>query len=166
MGFTNWLVLISHHVTIIQTMMMMKISHYHPKVHINRDNDQEVELVTDIPGVKAADLHVEVKDRILSITGKRYVSNSQTQKFARQFQLDTAIVDPSTTKANLVDGVLTIAVQKTRKDDNLMKITITTNPTTINAVAVAEAEEEEEEKKEDMDNEVVMVETTNDAEAK
>merc|ERR1711967_178439 len=110
----------------------------------------------------AADLHVEVKDRILSITGKRYVSNSQTQKFARQFQLDTAIVDLSTTKANLVDGVLTITVEKTRKDDNLMKITITTNPTTINAVAVAE--EEEEEKKEDMDNEVVMVETTNDAE--
>eukprot|EP00547_Thalassionema_nitzschioides_P006111 CAMPEP_0194211556 /NCGR_PEP_ID=MMETSP0156-20130528/10662_1 /TAXON_ID=33649 /ORGANISM="Thalassionema nitzschioides, Strain L26-B" /LENGTH=182 /DNA_ID=CAMNT_0038939147 /DNA_START=30 /DNA_END=578 /DNA_ORIENTATION=- len=140
----------------------MEVSQYHPKAQINRDSNQDVELVMDMPGVKATDVDVQVKDKILSVSGKRLVSNSQTLQFSRQFQLDTSNVDPSTIKANLVDGVLTITAQKVKKVDNLMKIAITTNP--INLVTATE-EEEEEESKEDVDNEVVMVETTNDAEA-
>merc|ERR1712110_1281345 len=106
---------------------------------------------------KAGDLDVQVKNEVLSVSGKRRCyHNQKTLEFCRKFELDTAKVDSSTIAANLVDGVLTITLQKKKKpEDVMMKIAITTNPMDESMTI-----EDEEEKKED-DVEVVMVETTN-----
>merc|ERR1711976_830366 len=105
------------------------------------------------------------KNEVFSVSGKRYVSYGKTHKFCRNFELDTTNVDPSTIAANLVDGVLTITMQKMKKpEDVTMKIVITTNPVDEERM-ITENEEEKKEETEEVEEEVVMVETTNDTEA-
>merc|ERR1712165_56467 len=97
--------------------------------------------------------------------GKRCVSNHKTLEFCRKYELDTTNVDSSTIAANLVDGVLTITMEKKKKpEDVMMKIAITTNP--IDEIMATEDEEEKKEDTgEDVEGEGVMVETTNDTDA-
>merc|ERR1711915_315729 len=116
-----------------------------------------VKLTMDLPGVKADDLDVQVKKNVLSVSGKRCVSDRKTLEFCRKFELDNTNVDSSTIAANLVDGVLTVTMQKMKKPEEvMMKIAISTNP--IDESMAAKDEEEMEEDKEE--EEGVMVETT------
>merc|ERR1712107_336308 len=134
---------------------------YHPKASIYSNDNDTVKLTMDLPGVKADDLDVRVENEVLSVSGKRCVSNHKTLEFCRKYELDTTNVDSSTIAANLVDGVLTITMQKMKKpEDVMMKIAITTNP--IDEIMATEDEEEKkEDTEEDAEEEGVMVETTN-----
>mmetsp|Transcript_27211 Transcript_27211/g.41162 ORF Transcript_27211/g.41162 Transcript_27211/m.41162 type:complete len:180 (+) Transcript_27211:85-624(+) len=141
---------------------------YHPNASIysNDDNDT-VKLTMDLPGVKADDLEVQVENKVLSVSGKRCVSDQRkkTLEFCRKFELDTTTVDSSTIAANLVDGVLTITMQKMKKpEDVMMKIAITTNPID-ESMGIEDEEEKKEETEKDVEEEGVMVETTNETDA-
>merc|ERR1712110_992235 len=108
-----------------------------------------VKLTMDLPGVKTNDLDVQVENEVLSVSGKRRCDHKKTLEFCRKFELDTANVDSSTIAANLVDGVLTITMQKKKKpEDVTMKIAITTNPIHDESMAT---EDEEEKKEEDVE---------------
>merc|ERR1712038_1210426 len=138
---------------------------YYPKASIYSNNDNDtVKLTMDLPGVKADDLDVRVENEVLSVSGKR-CDHKKTLEFGRKFELDTTNVDSSTIAANLVDGVLTITMEKKKKpEDVMMKIAITTNP--IDEIMATEDEEEKKEDTgEDVEEEGVMVETTNDTDA-
>mmetsp|Transcript_20410 Transcript_20410/g.30682 ORF Transcript_20410/g.30682 Transcript_20410/m.30682 type:complete len:173 (-) Transcript_20410:75-593(-) len=136
---------------------------YHPKASIYSNNDSDtVKLTMDLPGVKAGDLDVQVQNEVLSVSGKRSISDNKKLKFSRKFELDTTNVNPTSIAANLVDGVLTITMQKVKKpEDVMMKIAVTTN--TIDEKMLTEDEEKKnEEKEEDLEEEEIMVESTND----
>lgn len=132
---------------------------YHPKASIYSNNDSDtMNLTMDLPGVKAGDLDVQVHNEVMKVSGKRSISDSKKLKFSRKFELDTTHVDPTSIAANLVDGVLTITMQKIKKpEDVTMKITITTNPIDEKMLTEEKEEEKEEEKKEeDLEEQEIM----------
>ena len=85
--------------------------------HIN-ENDNDISISLDVPGIKVSDLTVNVEDRILTVSGHRAInhgspeSKNRSWKFLRQFAVDTSAVDVSKLSANLNNGVLTISVPK------------------------------------------------------
>lgn len=95
------------------------------------EDDKEIRFSLDLPGVKANDLEVAVKENMLAISGARRYrssngSNSKKARFERSLMLDTDRVDVSKIKANLADGVLTVTVPKKPKAQPI-KISVTTH---------------------------------------
>ena len=86
------------------------------------DNDENIIIKAELPGMDKKDISVDVKDRVLTLKGER---NSDTEvkednfyrrervygKFERAFTLPAA-VDPESIKADYADGVLKIEVPK------------------------------------------------------
>ena len=79
----------------------------------------------DVPGIKESDLEVSVSGNRLTITGKReeekeekgeryYACERSYGSFTRLFTLPED-ADGSSTQADLKDGVLTVAIHKTRQ---------------------------------------------------
>lgn len=92
------------------------------------DNDKELKISFDIPGVKADDLDVSVEDGYLSVRGQRVASDDTsriTSKFVQTFSLDAAI-DAEKLSATLSDGVLVVSAPKDLKriEENVRKIPI------------------------------------------
>lgn len=82
----------------------------------------DYQFSVELPGMKAEDIHVEVKDNMLSISGEKQSVTEETDKtyhcmerhhgsFRRMFQLPGA-VNEEAVEANYADGVLTITVPK------------------------------------------------------
>lgn len=69
--------------------------------------DNELHLSIDLPGVKLADLSVQIEGRGIKITGKR-----KGEEFKHTYTLSKEY-DPETTSALLEDGVLTLSFTKT-----------------------------------------------------
>ena len=97
---------------------------WNPAVDIYEEDDALV-VKAEIPGVDKEGIHVDVKDRILTIKGERtrenevnedkYYRREQTYgRFERAFTLPTD-VDPEAIKAEYKDGVLKVKVPKTEQ---------------------------------------------------
>jgi HSP20 family protein len=113
-----------------------------------KDNDKEIQISIDVPGVKAEDIHVTIDevDSVLSIQGQRESSDgttTTTRRFERSISLDPS-VDLEKFTATLDNGVLVITAPKDsqRIEKNLRRIPIVTTPgggTTTAAAAVEDS---------------------------
>jgi HSP20 family molecular chaperone IbpA len=100
-----------------------------PVLHHSRENEQDdaslkcqitelddsFHLAIDIPGVKKKDLHVEVREGILEITGIRhFIGDFPDKSYKKVFRLDANVIDASHLTANLSDGVLVVSAPKVK----------------------------------------------------
>jgi HSP20 family protein len=95
-----------------------------PRVDVH-ENDKDVYLDVEVPGIRKKDIHVEVKNGTLTISGER-TTERQTEdadscrverqygKFERSFELSDAVKSDDISAA-YKDGVLTLTVPKAEK---------------------------------------------------
>jgi len=92
-----------------------------PRVNI-KDNEEELSLVFEIPGMNKEDIKVALKDSVLTVSGKRefteeekeenYVrSEIRTGSFERSFTLPET-VDAEMISADYKNGMLTVKLAK------------------------------------------------------
>ncbi|HTP24902.1 MAG TPA: Hsp20/alpha crystallin family protein [Anaeromyxobacteraceae bacterium] len=96
---------------------------YTPAVDIF-ENDKSITVLADMPGVKAQDLQIDLRESVLSLTGRVTPPESsnewdvlrefQSGLFFRQFTLSEAI-DQGKIDAKLIDGVLRLELPKVEK---------------------------------------------------
>jgi len=85
------------------------------------ETDQEITLLADMPGVKAKDLNIDLRDDILTLDGEveppegksevDVFREYQSGKYSRQFSL-SQVIDQSKIDADLKDGVLRLRLPK------------------------------------------------------
>lgn len=88
------------------------------------ENDKEIVLLADMPGVSAKDLNIDLRDNILTLSGdttdekipnaRFIISEYQTGKYYRQFTISKG-VNQEKIEANLKDGVLRLILPKIEK---------------------------------------------------
>ena len=96
---------------------------YSPAVDIF-ENDNSITVLADMPGVKAQDLKIDLRESVLTLTGRVTSPESpkesdvlrefQTGTFFRQFTLSETI-DQGKIDAKLTDGVLRLELPKVEK---------------------------------------------------
>ena len=96
---------------------------YSPAVDIF-ESDGAITLLADMPGVKASDLAIDLRENVLTLTGRvttpRTAKESQVLNeyrpgtFVRQFTLSETIDQPKI-DAQLTDGVLRLELPKVEK---------------------------------------------------
>lgn len=96
---------------------------YSPSVDIF-ENEQALILLADMPGVKAADLKIDLRENVLTLSGRVSAPEKEREvdvareygwgTFFRQFTLAETI-DQSKIDAQLVDGVLRLELPKVEK---------------------------------------------------
>jgi HSP20 family protein len=106
------------------------------------DNETQVQIAMDVPGVKMEDIDVSLEDNVLTIRGQRDVtarsesnddalpsssSASMTKKFSQSFSLNDPTIVVEKITASLENGVLVVAAPKDIKriEENIRKIPIT-----------------------------------------
>eukprot|EP01083_Nonionella_stella_P025472 70133_1 len=133
-----------------ESMTKFRRSKSLPRYEIN-ENDHEVELKFDIPGVKAKDLNVEVRSegKILSITGRRSITDecktndpagdkgknererASESRFEKNFSLGNNRFATDKISAKLENGILSIVLPKVEPPKEVVqKISITENEKT------------------------------------
>jgi len=85
------------------------------------ETDREITVLADIPGVKAKDLTIDVRDDVLSLAGDvdapehpdevGVLREYETGRYIRQFTL-SEVIDQSKIEADLTDGVLRLTLPK------------------------------------------------------
>jgi HSP20 family molecular chaperone IbpA len=88
------------------------------------ETDKEITLLADMPGVKANQLSIDLKESILSLTGDvedpqgaeeaDLLREYRTGRYFREFSL-SQVVDQSKINAELKDGVLHLRLPKVEK---------------------------------------------------
>jgi HSP20 family molecular chaperone IbpA len=88
------------------------------------ETEKEITLLADMPGVKAEDLVIDLRDNTLTLEGGiATVENAKeepiyeeytTGRFYRQFSL-SEVIDQSKIDAQLTDGVLRLSLPKVEK---------------------------------------------------
>ena len=102
----------------------LSLGTWHPVVDMY-DEDDRVVIKAELPGVDKKDIAVDVKDRVLTLSGERTYDNEVEEenyyrreraygKFQRTFSLP-ADVDSDKIKADFKDGLLKIEVPKPEK---------------------------------------------------
>jgi HSP20 family protein len=96
---------------------------YSPAVDIF-ENDNSITLLADMPGVKASDLEIDLRENVLTLTGRvatpvapkesNVLREYRPGTFLRQFTLSEAIDQPKI-DAQLTDGVLRLELPKVEK---------------------------------------------------
>jgi HSP20 family molecular chaperone IbpA len=96
---------------------------YSPSVDIF-ENDNAITVLADMPGVKAQDLKIDLRDSVLTLTGRvsapdrakesDVLREYQSGTFFRQFTLSETI-DQAKIDATLTDGVLRLELPKVEK---------------------------------------------------
>ncbi len=96
---------------------------YSPSVDIF-ENDSAITVLADMPGVKAQDLKIDLRDSVLTLTGRVTAPDGakesdvlreyQSGTFFRQFTLSETI-DQAKIDATLTDGVLRLELPKVEK---------------------------------------------------
>ena len=93
---------------------------YSPAVDIF-ENDDRISVLADMPGVKAQDLKIDLRENVLTLSG--HVSAPESRKethvlreyemgtFFRQFTL-SEVIDQAKIDAKLIDGVLKLELPK------------------------------------------------------
>lgn len=99
------------------------------------ENEKEIVLLADMPGVRADDLNIDLRDNTLSLTGEvssaegeqeeGIIMEYQTGRYARQFNL-SEVVNQEKIDAKLEDGVLRLTLPKVEKATP-RKITVKTS---------------------------------------
>lgn len=95
-----------------------------PGVNVYADDEAAV-VTTELPGVSAGDVQVQLQDEMLTIAAERanpdegqgeaLVAERPAMRFRRSVNLPFA-VDPEQIEARLVDGVLTVALKRAASD--------------------------------------------------
>ena len=85
------------------------------------ETDRELTLLADLPGVKAENLTIDLRENTLTLTGevepferaneKDILIEYEEGKYYRQFSLSN-VIDQSRINANLTDGVLRLILPK------------------------------------------------------
>jgi HSP20 family protein len=85
------------------------------------ETEQEITLLADMPGVKAKDLNIDLRDDILTLDGEveppegksevDVFREYQSGKYSRQFSL-SQMIDQSKIDADIKDGVLRLKLPK------------------------------------------------------
>ncbi len=94
---------------------------WHPVVDVY-DNDENIVIKAELPGIERKDIHIDVKDGVLTLKGERSYDNEVKEdkyyrrersfgKFERTFQLPVD-VDPGKISADYKDGILSIDIPK------------------------------------------------------
>jgi HSP20 family molecular chaperone IbpA len=88
------------------------------------ETDKDIILLADMPGVKAGDLAIDLRDNLLTMTGHvepeknegetLLISEYEIGKYYRQFTI-AEVVDQSKIDAQLSDGVLRLTLPKMEK---------------------------------------------------
>jgi HSP20 family protein len=96
---------------------------YSPAVDIF-ENDNAITVLADMPGVKAQDLQIDLRESVLTLTGRVSTPETPTESdvlreyrsgtFFRQFTL-AETVDQARIDAKLADGVLRLELPKVEK---------------------------------------------------
>jgi HSP20 family protein len=96
---------------------------YSPAVDIF-ENDSSITVLADMPGVKAPDLQIDLRESVLTLTGRVTVPESPAESdvireyrsgtFFRQFTLSETIHQAGI-DAKLIDGVLRLELPKVEK---------------------------------------------------
>jgi HSP20 family molecular chaperone IbpA len=96
---------------------------YSPAVDIF-ENDNAITVLADMPGVKAQDLKIDLRESVLTLTGRvtppdrgkesDVLREYQSGTFFRQFTLSETI-DQTKIDAKLTDGVLRLELPKVEK---------------------------------------------------
>lgn len=96
---------------------------YSPAVDIF-ENEHSITLLADMPGVKASDLGVDLRENVLTLTGRVTALGTAMESnvlreyrpgiFVRQFTLSDTIDQPKI-DAQLTDGVLRLELPKVEK---------------------------------------------------
>jgi HSP20 family protein len=96
---------------------------YSPAVDIF-ESDNAITVLADMPGVKPEDLQIDLRDSLLTLTGRvasndsplrsAVISEYQSGMFYRQFTLSETI-DQAKIDAKLKDGVLRLELPKVEK---------------------------------------------------
>jgi HSP20 family molecular chaperone IbpA len=76
-----------------------------------QQQDDNIVYSLDLPGIKASDAKIEIKNGVLSVQAERKAGNNYT-KYAQQFLIKESDVDSQNVKADLAHGVLTITIPK------------------------------------------------------
>ncbi|CAB9512883.1 kDa class I heat shock protein [Seminavis robusta] len=116
------------------------------------NNNEQLRISMDLPGVKIEDCDVSVEDggKVLTIRGRRRArtdESSFTSKFSQSFSLDP-MIDVDNMSANLMDGVLTVTAPKDMKrlEENIKSIPISPSaPPKFEAPQLSATSEEQEE---------------------
>ncbi len=102
---------------------------------VNEKEDEKAYYIeVDLPGVKKEDIHVEVKDNMLTISGERKFKKEEKEegytrvesffgKFERKFTLPTD-ADAEKIEAKVEDGVLHITIPKIESKESTKKIEV------------------------------------------
>ena len=99
----------------------VSVWNWHPVVDIY-ENDDNIVITAELPGVDKKDISVDVNGRILTLKGERSADNEVKEdnyyrkersygKFERSFTLP-ADVDPDKVKADFKDGILKLDIPK------------------------------------------------------
>ncbi|MBW1721450.1 MAG: Hsp20/alpha crystallin family protein [Deltaproteobacteria bacterium] len=85
------------------------------------ETDNEITLLADMPGVKAEDLNIDLRENVLTLDGDvktpegenevDVIREYRTGKYHRQFSL-SQVIDQSKIEAELKDGVLRLRLPK------------------------------------------------------
>jgi HSP20 family protein len=85
------------------------------------ETEKEITLLTDVPGVKAGDLNIDIRDNILTLDGDvqspegeeeiDVLREYRTGKYYRQFTL-SQVIDQRKIDASMKDGVLRLRLPK------------------------------------------------------
>jgi HSP20 family protein len=96
---------------------------YSPAVDIF-ENDNSITLLADMPGVKASDLEIDLRENVLTLTGRVTTPGTKNESnvlreyrpgmFFRQFTLSEAIDQPKI-DAQMTDGVLRLELPKVER---------------------------------------------------
>jgi HSP20 family molecular chaperone IbpA len=88
------------------------------------ENEKDIVLLADMPGVKAQDLNIDLRDNTLTLDGgveayegsgeKTVIMEYDTGKYYRQFSL-SEVIDQEKIDAKLKDGVLRLTLPKVEK---------------------------------------------------
>ena len=88
------------------------------------ETDREITLLADIPGVKAGDLNIDLRDDTLTLTGaaahfegaeeEDLLTEYEVGTYYRQFSL-SEVIDQGKIDAQLNDGVLRLSLPKVEK---------------------------------------------------
>ena len=88
------------------------------------ENDRQINLLADMPGVDPGDVKIDLKDGLLTVSGevKLFENNDESDvliefevgRYYRQFTL-SEVVDQSKIEAKLEDGVLRLTLPKAEK---------------------------------------------------
>ena len=96
---------------------------WHPRTDIH-ETEKEIVIDAELPGIDKKDIHVEVKNNVLTFSGERMyekknegrqnLSERHYGKFSRSFSLPDT-VDSDKVKAAFKNGVLTLSLPKKEK---------------------------------------------------